>query len=228
MSIQILRKIPFLSAVSTRHLKSILKISQIRQYGAGQQIFTKDEFGNQMFIVISGRAKIFVRSAAKKSKTIAYFHPGDFFGEMALLQGKPRCASAEAVEDSQLLVIRRSDFRRTLLSDPHLTYFLLCTVSERLRRANEELESLLFRNILGRVSKTLYALATSSGRKTGDGHELSDRYTHQELADIVGTTREPLTRALSTLKRANILDMRRGRLFIRDTRKLAALCPEPN
>ncbi|MBI5882537.1 MAG: Crp/Fnr family transcriptional regulator [Elusimicrobia bacterium] len=228
MSIHILRKIPFLSAVSTGHLKQILKISQIREYSAGQQIFSKDEFGNQMFIVISGRAKIFIRSAAKKTKTIAYFHPGDFFGEMSLLQGKPRCTSAQSVEESKLLVIRRADFRRILLSDPHLTYFLLCTVSERLRRANEEIESLLFRNILGRVSKTLYALATDAGKKSSGACELADRYTHQELADIVGTTREPLTRALSTLKRANILDIRRGRLVIRDTRKLAALCPEPN
>ncbi|MFA6318963.1 MAG: Crp/Fnr family transcriptional regulator [Elusimicrobiota bacterium] len=228
MSIHLLRKIPFLSAVSTKHLRSILKISQIREYSPGQQIFSKDDFGSQMFIVISGRAKIFIRSAAKKSKTIAYFHPGDFFGEMALLQGKPRCASAQAVEDSKLLVIRRSDFRRILLADPHLTYFLLCTVSERLRRANEEIESLLFRNILGRVSKTLYALACDAGKRPSGGCELSDRYTHQELADMVGTTREPLTRALSTLKHANIIDIRRGRYYIRDTRKLAALCPEPN
>lgn len=228
MSIHILRRIPFLSAVSTKHLKDILKISQIREYPAGQQIFSKDEFGNQMFIVISGRAKIFIRSAAKKSKTIAYFHPGDFFGEMALLQGKPRCASALAVEDCKLLVIRRTDFRRILLSDPHLTYFLLCTVAERLRRANEEIESFLFRNILGRVSKTLHGLACDSGKKTRGGCMLPDRYTHQDLADMVGTTREPLTRALSTLRRADILDIRHGRYFIRDTRKLAALCPEPN
>ncbi|MBI5210863.1 MAG: Crp/Fnr family transcriptional regulator [Elusimicrobia bacterium] len=228
MSIHILRKIPFLSALSTRHLREMLKISQIRDYAVRQQIFSKDEFGNQMFIVISGRAKIFIRSAAKKSKTIAYFHPGDFFGEMALLGGKTRCASAQAVEDTRLLVIRRADFRRILLADPHLTYFLLCTVAERLRRANEEIESLLFRNILGRVSKTLYDLVVGAGRKGRGGCMLQDRYTHQELADMVGTTREPLTRALSTLRRANILDVRHGRYFIKDTHKLASLCPEPN
>lgn len=228
MSIRVLRKIPFLSAVSTRQVQDILKISQIREYSKGQQLFSKDEFGSQMFIVISGRAKVFIRSAAKKTKTIAYFHPGDFFGEMALLQGKPRCASAQAVEDSKLLVIRRADFRRILLADPHLTYFLLCTVSERLRRANEQIESLLFRNILGRVSKTIYELACDSGLGARPTCVLGQRYTHQELADMVGTTREPLTRALSTLKRANILEVRHGRLRIMDTRKLASLCPEPN
>ncbi len=223
-----LRRVPFLSSLSLTKLRRIYRISRVGDYPPGQPIFSKAEIGTQMFVVLSGRVKIFTRSAAKKSKTFAYLRPGDFFGEMALLDGQTRTASAQAVEKSTLLVIRRKDFKRLLLADPQLTYYLLCAVSERLRRANEEIESLLFRNILGRVSKTLCDLADRSGKRLREGTILKDHYTHQELADLVGTTREPLTRALSTLRRADILTVHEGRYLIRDTRKLAALCPAMN
>src|SRR6266550_5888709 len=103
--LKMLRKIPFLSQLAVKDLKEIYKISRIREYGPGEPIFSKAQAANQMFIVLSGRVKIFTRSRGKKRKTFAYLQPGDFFGEMALLEGKPRSASAEAVNYSRLLMI---------------------------------------------------------------------------------------------------------------------------
>jgi CRP/FNR family transcriptional regulator, cyclic AMP receptor protein len=222
--VNVLRKIPFLSKLSSKNLKQVYKIAKVGEFEKGQPIFTKSEAANHMFIVISGRVKIFTLSAGKKRKTFAYLVPGDFFGEMALLEGKNRSASAQAVDRSKILILGKEDFRKLLIADPNLTFYLLRTFSERLRSANEEIESLLFRNILGRVSKTLCDLARTTGKGSEGGTVLPDPYTHQELADMVGTTREPLTRALSTLRRAQLIDVRGGRYFIKDNARLSALC----
>lgn len=221
--LKILRKIPFLRQFKDKDLREIYKISRVREYGPGELIFAKADAANQMFVVLSGRVKIFSHSGAKKRKTFAYLDAGDFFGEMALLEGDSRSASAEAVSYARLLVITKADFRRLLAADPNLTYYLLCTVSKRLRQANEAMEDLLFKNILGRVAKTLWQLGRR-GERRGGGILLGEAYTQQELADLVGTTREPLTRALSSLKRAQLVEMREGRYFIKDPAKIEAIC----
>jgi CRP/FNR family transcriptional regulator, cyclic AMP receptor protein len=219
-----LKNVPFLSALPKKDLERIYKIAKTREFRPGEPIFTKAEAAEHMFVVLSGRVKIFTHSSGKKRKTFAYLLPGEFFGEMALLEGKTRSASAQAVDPSRILLIGKAEFKRLLISDPDLTYYLLRTVSERLRRANEEIEDLLFRNILGRVSKALFDLGRRHGKAEGPSVTLGDKYTHQELADLVGTTREPLTRALSTLRRANLIDVRDGRYLIKDAAKLGALC----
>ncbi|MCX5794350.1 MAG: Crp/Fnr family transcriptional regulator [Elusimicrobia bacterium] len=222
MDLKLLRRIAFLKALPPAELKRIARIATEQDFRAGETIFSKAESGSRMFVVISGRVRIFT-SYAKKHKTFAYLAPGDLFGEMALVDGHTRSASARAVEDSRLVVIQKSDFKGLLISDPRLCFFLLRTVSERLRQANEEIENLLFRNMLGRVSGALNALVRR-GRKFRGGVLLKDQHTQQELADMVGTTREPLSRAISILRRAQILDMHHGRYFIRSPRRLSELC----
>jgi len=217
-----LRKIPFLGQLKPKDLREVHKISRIREYGPGENLFTKAQSANQMFVVLSGRIKIFTHSGGKKRKTFAYLEPCDFFGEMGMLEGKPRSASAEAVSYTRVLIITYVEFRKLLMGDPQLTLYLLKTVSQRLRKANETIEGMMFRNILGRVAQALTDLGRR-GRKTRGGIELSEHYTQQELADLVGTTREPLTRALSTLRRVQLIEMSDGRYFIKDPIKLSAL-----
>ena len=220
--LNMLRKIPFLGQLKPKDLREVHKISKIKEYGPGEIIFTKAQAANQMFVVLSGRVKIFTHAGGKKRKTFAYLDPGDFFGEMGLLEGKSRSASAEAVSYSRLLVITYPEFRKLLVNDPELCLYLLRTVCARLRKANETVEGMLFRNILGRVAAALSDLGRR-GRKVRGGIELSEHYTQQELADLVGTTREPLTRALSTLRRVQLIETSDGHYFIKDPEKLAGL-----
>ena len=142
---------------------------------------------------------------------------------MAAIENKSRSASAQAVETTQLLIIPKTAFKRLLLADANICFTLLKRVSERLRRADEEIENLLFRNILGRVSKTLYDLSSARGQKLEGGTLLKDHYTHQELADLVGTTREPLSRALAMLRRADLLATRGGNMFLPNPKRLETL-----
>lgn len=219
-----LRKVPLLRGLPASDLNAISKISHVREFGPGETIFKQFAPATHLFLVLDGRVKIFARSGGKKRKTFAYLRKGDFFGEMALLERKPRSAAAEAVEYTKLLIVDNKDFQRLLLKHNGLALQLLRTVSERLRRANEEIESLLFSNILGRVAKTLFELSRRGEVHGGGRILLSERYTQQELADLVGTTREPLTRAVSALRRAQVLELSGERYLIKDPKKLEAIC----
>lgn len=223
MPVNFLRKIPFLSSLSRQDLQRVYRLGRILKVKAGATIFSKAQAGQHMFIVVSGRVKIYTQSNTKKRKTFAYLGRGDFFGEMALLHGKSRSASAQAAGESEVLLISKSEFQRLLQSDPKLSYYMLCSVTERLRRANEEIENLLFNKVVGRLSKVFHDLLENSSKPYEGGRLLRDKYTHQELADLVGTTREPLSRALSSLRRADLLDLRQGRYFISHPEKLGQL-----
>lgn len=222
--LKLLKKVPFLSKVKPRYLKSIVDISRIKTYPKKSLIFSKAEAASTMFIVVSGRVKIFTVSGSRLRKTFAYLSAGQFFGEMALLGTEPRSASAEALEESRLLVIGKKDFNNLLLSNPPLTYYLLLSVAARLRRCNEEVENLLFRNVLGRIAKVFCNLAAGGSVPAGSGLLLKDAFTHQELADLVGTAREPLTRGLAQLRRLDLIGAKNGRFLLKDPRKLAELC----
>jgi CRP/FNR family transcriptional regulator/CRP/FNR family cyclic AMP-dependent transcriptional regulator len=223
---RLLKKVPFLSALSPKHLGEVYRLAEELSFDSRQSVFAKRQDADAMFIVLSGRIKIYTNSASKKRKTFAYLKEGEFFGEMSLVEGTTRTASAEAVEPSRLLVIRKKDFQRLLAHDPKLALYLLQTVSARLRRANEEIEGLLFRNILGRVAKAMLELAQRAGEQKNGGLLFKEHFTQQELADLVGTTREPLTRALSSLRRAGLINMQQGRYAIPSPEKLAGLCIE--
>jgi CRP/FNR family transcriptional regulator, cyclic AMP receptor protein len=221
--LKFLKKVPMMKALADSDLRAIAKISHVREYGAGESIFQQFAPATHLFVVLEGRVKIFARSGGKKRKTFAYLRSGDFFGEMALLSKKPRSASAEAVEFTKLLIVENKDFQRLIAKNNALALALLRTVSDRLRQANEQIEGLLFSNILGRVAKTLYDLS-KRGERRGATVVLPERYTQQELADLVGTTREPLTRAISSLRRAQVVELREERYVIKDTGKLEAIC----
>ena len=222
----LLKKIPFLSALTPAHLRDVYRLARDVRLESGQKVFAKREDADAMFIVVAGRVKIFTDSAGKKRKTYAYLAEGEFFGEMALVEDLPRTASAQAVEPTRLLVIRKADFQRLLARDSRLALYLLKTLCARLRRANADLEGMLFRNILGRVAQVVLEQAKRSGEPwKGEGLALKERFTQQELADLVGTTREPLTRALSSLRRAGLVGLTDDdHNTVPEPRKLAGLC----
>ncbi|MFH1723346.1 MAG: Crp/Fnr family transcriptional regulator [Elusimicrobiota bacterium] len=223
MAITTLRRFGLFQKLPAKQLKRILSISHTRNYEAGEVIFEKGEAAKEMFIVMSGRVKIFIRSGWKKSKTFAYLGRGDFFGEMAIIEDKPRSAGVQAVEPCRMLVIHKGDFKRLLLSDPKLSIYMLKALSQRLRGANEDIENMLFRNILGRLAKTFRDLAGGDTTSCAGAVVLKQRYSQQELADLVGTTREPLSRALGILRRAGIVETRGGRVTLKDLTKLESL-----
>ena len=219
MAVSFLKKVDYLKQIPTAELRRIMQLAKIAHFRKGQAIFSKADLGNQLFIVAAGRVKIHIISPGRKQKTLAYLAKGDFFGEMSLLDGKVRSASATAADDSRLLVISKNDFKKLIAQDPHFAFVIMRTLAQRLRKADEEVENLLFKNLLGRLAKVLLDL-TAHARPADGGATVPLTLTHQELADLVGTSREPLTRALGLLKRRGLVEYGGGRIQVVNIEKL--------
>jgi len=209
--------------LASAELKRLFSIAKTVRVPANTMIFSKDEAGETFFVVNSGRVKIFTTTATDRTKTLAYLGPGDFFGEMALLGGKVRSASARAEEDSELLVITKANFNRLIKKDGEFTLQLLHTLSERLRKADEEIEALLFHNMLGRLAGAILKLC---GEVPPGCEPPGIEMSIQELADYIGTTREPLSRALAMLRRTGMLDYKDRKISITDIARLKAIAPQ--
>lgn len=218
MTAKILRKVSFFSHLRNLELHRIMSIASSKKYKAGEIIFSKEQIGNHLFVVKSGSVKIYTSPGFARKKTFAYLNEGNFFGEMALLGGRVRSASAQAITDCELLVIPREKFKKIISTDIEFTLGMLHTLSERLRMANREIESLLFQNVLGRLVRTLVDLCGAK-RQCPITLELSQR----ELADFVGTTREPLSRALAMLKRSEMVDSGNKRIIVKNLSRLKAI-----
>ena len=224
--LRMLRKVCFFKALTPREINQILAIARLRRYKTGAAVFMKEDIGSHFFIVKCGRIKIFTAIGAEKKKTFAYLKKGDFFGEMSLLGGKVRSASAEAVEDSELLVISKKNFKALIRQSPDFTLKLLYTLADRLNRSDKEIESMLFHNILGRLAGAIMALAgnKSAALKTaGQTNPLRMSLNQNELAEYMGSTRVPVCRAINTLKRSGVIDYKRGELTVLDMDKLRSI-----
>jgi CRP-like cAMP-binding protein len=137
-----------------------------------------------------------VDSSDGREVVLTHLQAGNFFGEMALFEGESRSASVSALTESELVVLTRTDFLNLLEHDFTLTRKILKTLSARLRRANDVIESLALLDVGGRLARYLLRLADESGKPPVDGYFVVSRPTHQEIANSIGATRETVTRML--------------------------------
>lgn len=217
----VLKQVTFFSGLNSSELNKILSIAGTKKYAAGQIVFSKADIGNNFFVVKSGRIKIFTTVGAGKRKIFAFLKKGEFFGEMSLLGGKVRSASAQAVLDSEVFVISKKNFRRLLIENPEFSLKLLQTLAERLLKANKDVESMLFHNILGRLAEAILDLSRDTRSKP-----VKMAIDQNELAQYLGTTRVPVCRAINTLKRSGVIDYRRGELTILNQARLKSMVGE--
>jgi len=147
--------------------------------------------------------------------------PGDFFGEMSLLDDQPRSATVIALERSTLLTLSRASFRAHLEAQPRTALEVLAELSRRLRRADEVIGNLALLDVYGRVARWLRDVAESDGEESAEGVVIRQRPTHQEIAGLIGTSRETVSRALSELARRGHIDMSGKRLLLRRSFLLA-------
>ncbi len=217
----LLSQVSLLKGLSVKTINKIADYAKFHQFRRGEKIFTEDSSGQCLYVLVSGRVKIYT-SAGTRTKTFALLDPGDFFGEMALLGEPTRSASARALLDTELLVLDRKDFYRFLKIDSNLTITVLQTLCSRLRRADKEIEMLAFQNVVGRTAITLLELDGKYGKPVSEGSLLGADITQQEFADLVGTAREMVTRVLGKFRKmsAIIYDTASGRIIITDREKL--------
>jgi CRP/FNR family cyclic AMP-dependent transcriptional regulator len=172
--------------------------TRVRTVDRGQTIFVQDEPGDRMFVLAEGAIKLVVRSAQGEVVELARRWPPAAFGEVALLDGGPRSASAEAVERSTLVVVTRDDLIRLLRSDSHVVDAMLKALGAMVRHADRLVTDLVFLDLPGRVARRLLELAAA--QEGGSQGLRTRRLTQTELANMVGGSRQSVNLALHTLE----------------------------
>jgi len=199
--IAILRKTSLLGSVPVEDLKAIAEASRLRAFRRGQIVFTRNDPGTAVIVVVSGRVKVTVRSADGGELTLAVIHPGSLLGELGVVDGGPRSADAETLEECQLLLIPRDAIRDVCARVPAAAQALTNSIAATLRRLTEVTTDLVFLDLPRRVAKILL------GQPTGEDGLIRFRMSQEELAHQVGSTRQSVNAALRGFERRGWIQM---------------------
>ncbi|HWX24208.1 MAG TPA: Crp/Fnr family transcriptional regulator [Vicinamibacteria bacterium] len=205
--LELLRTVPIFSELAEKDIESLTRLAGRRKFPKDTVVFFENEEGDTFFMILQGRIKVTILGDDGREVILSVLGPGDFFGEMALLDNEPRSATAIAVEDSELLSLHRNDFQNVLGENAGITLALIRVLTARLRRANHQISTLALLDVYGRVARVILDMAREEGKRLKDGRISFRRATHQEIANRIGTTRETVTRMLKDLERQGLIQV---------------------
>jgi len=210
---ELLRRIHLFADLTDRESDTILDLMREKIIPKGTVVFHQHDNGGGLYLILSGVVKISRTGRDGRDVTVALLHEGNFFGEMSLLDGQPRSASATAVQSTRLLMLDREHFQRYVLAQTRISAKLLRELSKRLRAADQTIENLA----LGSVHDRLICLIGHLGRRAPlkNGLGIIERApTHQELAEMVGSSRETVTRSLAAIEKSGLIAIDRKRITL--------------
>jgi CRP-like cAMP-binding protein len=212
--IEVLRTVPLFSQVPGADLRAMADLVRERRQPKGSLILTQGDEGETLFLIQSGQVKVAVVAEDGREVILSVLAAGSFFGEMALIDDEPRSAHVIAMEDSVLLALRREDFRARLDRSPELGIALLRELSRRLRRADDTIASLMLLDVNGRVAHLLLELAREEGGE--GGATITRRLTHAAIGQMVGASRETVSRTMRNLVLRNVIAVTRKGITLLD------------
>lgn len=205
MEIEYLKKIPLFSELSTDELHGLSKLSKKRRYPRGNIVLYKGDAGDVIYLILEGKVKVVLSHSDGKEIILNTLISGDYFGEMSIFDHMPRSANIVAMEDCEFLAIPQKAITDQIKKNPQLAFKLLSIMSQRLREANEQISSLAYLDVKGRVAQTLMRLLKKSGKTTGEGYQVLPRPAMKDIADMSGTSRETVSRILNELAKQGII-----------------------
>jgi CRP/FNR family transcriptional regulator, cyclic AMP receptor protein len=218
-----LARVPLFRALPEADLLAIARSARIRRFRRGEVIFHQGDPGDAVFVVASGRVKISLPSDAGDEAILATLRPGDFFGELALLDGAPRSASATALDPTETLVVPRERFREAIDTVPGFRDALFELLAKELRRITDHVEELHFLDMTGRLAARLTRLADEQGVAGEDGSvRLDGPFTQADLASMVGSTRQSVNKLLGMFASDGLIRLERDAIVVLDMEGLRA------
>jgi CRP/FNR family cyclic AMP-dependent transcriptional regulator len=218
--INFLKEIPLFSHLDEEDFQQLTNICSEKKFDKGQTIFYEEDMGTGFYIIISGQVKIVMLSNDGREHILGLLRERDFFGEMSILDGEPRSATAIALSDVKAITITREDFTKLLRNNPDISIKIMFVLCKRLRRADRHVESLAFLSAPGRVARTILELSDEQGIKDDNKVIINHKMTRQEFANIAGTSRETLTRVLMEFQDDGILDISKNQIILVDKKSL--------
>ena len=211
----ILQKVPLFSQLAPTELERVADITRERSYPRNSVILFEDDPGDALYIVAKGQVKVVLIGEDGREVILSVLGEGSFFGEMAVIDEEPRSAHVIAMDDSSLLVLRREDFQARLRSSPEVSIALLREICRRLRRADEKIGSLVLLDVNGRVAHLLLRMADDEG-----GDRITRKLTHHTIAQMIGSSRETVSRTMRNLVERGIIQVTRKDITLKDRRSL--------
>jgi len=207
-----------LDEADTRALRA--GVSDVR-FARGERVFDEGDDGDQLYVILDGKIKLTRTAADGRENLLSVLGPGEMFGELSLFDPRPRTASAIAVTDSRLAGLSHDYLRQWLSGRPEMALHLLRALAQRLRRANDVMADLVFTDVPGRVAKALLDLADKFGEESGTGLQVNHDLTQEELAQLVGASRETVNKALADFSARGWLQLHAKSVLILDRERLA-------
>ncbi|AAM25877.1 CRP/FNR family transcriptional regulator [Caldanaerobacter subterraneus subsp. tengcongensis MB4] len=215
-----LRKIPYFSELEDEKLEKLHNIATLKPVKKGCIIFTEGQKGEAIYFVKTGKIKISKISSVGKEYTIKIMEEGDVFGESTLFIGGEYPATAEAIEDSEILELRNKDIEDLILKDTQIALSIIKILAKRLKYIAVVIENLALRDSVGRTASILLTFARERGISTKEGILVEIDLKRQELANLAGTSRENITRILSQMDRDGIIKLGKDKILIKDLEEL--------
>lgn len=216
MQLAFLRSLPLFGGLTDEDLEILLAESCQRTFEAGDLLFYQGDPGSTCHIILQGRVRIFVVGEDGRELAVRILGPGEIVGEMALFEDLPRSANVEALDQTHTVELDEATLTRCLRRSPALAFGLLRALSSRLRSTTEDAERLVSLPVPERLLRQLRRLAAWSGRPAPGGVRITPPMTQQELASLVGTSRESVNRALVGLRRQGKVRLEDGWIIILD------------
>ena len=193
----VLRRAPLFNALDDDSAAALQAGVTIVQLARAERLFEEGASGDQLYVILDGKIKLTRAAADGRENLLSVLGPGEMFGELSLFDPRPRTASAIAVTDSRLAAFAHANLRNWLTGRPDVALHLLQALAQRLRRANDVMADLVFTDVPGRVAKALLDLADRFGTEQEDGLHVNHDLTQEELAQLVGASRETVNKALA-------------------------------
>lgn len=202
--LDVLRKVPLFASLPPGELQPFSELVREKSYPKGSVILFENDPGDSLFLVAGGQVKVVLIGEEGREVILSVLGPGSFFGEMALIDDEPRSAHVIAMEDASLLVLRREDFQARLRASPEVAIALLRELSQRLRRADEKIGSLVLLDVNGRVADLLLRMADEEG-----GVRITRKITHHVIAQMIGSSRETVSRTMRDFVERGLIQVSR-------------------
>lgn len=211
---EVLQMVPLFAGLLDDDRAELAARLRRRRYRRGETLFLRGDPGSFLYVVQVGRVKIAMSSNQGKEVILALMGPGDFFGELALLDGGERSADAVVVEDCSLLLLGRKDFNRYVEQRPRVALEVMSVLSRRIRQTNNLVHDAAFFDVPGRLANAMLRLGETLGYETPAGVTINRHLTQAELAEMIGSTRESVNKWLSYYQRQRFIRLERGLITI--------------
>jgi CRP-like cAMP-binding protein len=218
-----LKKIPLFQDLSHDTMHRLVTCIEMREVRRRQVIYLPGDPGQAVFFVNGGRVKISKVTRDGKELTLAYRGPGEVFGELVMIDGGPREEMAEAMENALITELERGEFERLVQKEGMIGYRLAKVIAQRRREVENKIEQLIFKDVNAKLAELLLRLATEYGIEDSRGTLVSLKITHQEMANLIGSTRETVSLTLSQFKRRGLIQTDGRKVILADREGLRAL-----